>query len=146
MHILKAEIQHLHDLIPLFDGYRIFYKQKSDFIGAKEFLSNRLTNHESIIYIAYIEELPAGFIQLYPIFSSVTMQPMFILNDIFVDSSYRKSGVGKALIERAQDLCEELEYKGMILETQPENVIAQSIYENCGFEKDNSCHYIWLKK
>ena len=146
MHILKAKIEHLHDLIPLFDGYRIFYKQESDFLGARDFLTVRLTNNESVIYLAYLEENPVGFIQLYPIFSSVSMQPMYILNDIFVDSSYRKIGVGKQLIEKAKEICKRQSFKGMILETQPSNTKAQKLYEESGFLKDENLHYFWQNK
>lgn len=144
MDIIEAKKEHLHDLIPLFDGYRIFYQQESDFLGARNFLTDRLTNNESIIFIAYIEEYPAGFIQLYPIFSSVKMKPMYILNDIFVDSSYRKIGVAKALIQKAKDICKKQSFEGMILETQTTNKRAQKLYESCGFKKDENLHYIWI--
>lgn len=145
MNIIRAKKEHLHDLIPLFDGYRIFYKQESDFLGARAFLTDRLTNNESVIYIAYIQENPVGFIQLYPIFSSVSMEPMYILNDLFVDSSYRKIGVADALIQTAKDLCEEKGFKGMILETQATNKQAQQLYEKCGFIIDDNLHYFWTK-
>ena len=77
MHIIKAELQHLPDLIPLFDGYRIFYRQTSDYVKAKTFLTNRIQNRESIIYIAYDDENAIGFTQLYPLFSSVSMRLCF---------------------------------------------------------------------
>lgn len=145
MDIVEAKKEHLHDLIPLFDGYRIFYNQESDFLGARDFLTDRLTNNESIIYIAYEEENPVGFIQLYPIFSSVSMEPMYILNDLFVDSSYRNTGVGEALIQKAKNLCVEKNSKGMALETQPSNKRAQGLYEKVGFVKDENLHYFWTK-
>jgi len=93
MHIVKAELQHVPDLIPLFDGYRIFYRQSSDYIKAKNFLTDRIQHNESIIYIAYDEENAVGFTQLYPLFSSVTMQPMFLLNDLYVEDNYKKQGI-----------------------------------------------------
>ena len=145
MDIVEAKKEHLHDLIPLFDGYRIFYNQESDFIGARDFLTERLTNNESIIYIAYEEENPVGFIQLYPIFSSVSMEPMYILNDLFVDSSFRNTGVGEALIHKAKNLCVEQNSKGMVLETQPSNKRAQGLYEKVGFVKDENLHFFWAK-
>ena len=37
MDIIEAKKEHLHDLIPLFDGYRIFYNQESDFLGPEIF-------------------------------------------------------------------------------------------------------------
>jgi len=145
MDIIEAKKEHLHDLIPLFDGYRIFYNQESDFLGARDFLTDRLTKKESIIYLAYIEENPVGFIQLYPIFSSVSMEPMYILNDLFVDSSYRNIGVGGSLIQTAKNLCVEKNFKGMILETQTTNKLAQRLYEKVGFVKDENLHYFWNK-
>ena len=145
MDIIEAKKEHLHDLIPLFDGYRIFYDQETDFLSARDFLTDRLTNKESIIYLVYIEENPVGFIQLYPIFSSVTMEPMYILNDLFVDSSYRNIGVGGSLIQTAKDLCHEKNFKGMALETQTSNKIAQGLYEKVGFVKDKNLHYFWSK-
>lgn len=50
MTIIKAEIQHLNDLIPLFDSYRIFYRQRSNLVAAKQFLKARLvkTRHSNL--------------------------------------------------------------------------------------------------
>lgn len=42
MNIIKAEIQHLKNLTPLFDSYRVFYKQTSNPEAAKQFLKQRL--------------------------------------------------------------------------------------------------------
>jgi GNAT superfamily N-acetyltransferase len=142
MTIIKAQLEQLPDLIPLFDGYRIFYRQASNFDKAKSFLRARLTNKESIIYIAYIDTYPAGFTQLYPIFSSVTMEPMYILNDLFVDPSYRNEGVGKALIDTAKALCKTEKNKGLVIQTEIDNP-AQHLYIREGFVKDSDLHFFW---
>ena len=143
MTILKADIHHLNDLIPLFDGYRIFYRQASDYTGAKTFLEQRIHNNESLIYIAYDKENAVGFTQLYPIFSSVSMQPMYLLNDLYVEGNYRGKGVGKALIDTAKQLCRELNYKGLALQTESHNP-AQKLYEREGFVKNPDLHYFWI--
>ena len=142
MHIVKAELQHIPDLIPLFDGYRIFYKQTSDYVNAKTFLTNRIQNSESIIYIAYDEEYAVGFTQLYPLFSSVTMQPMFLLNDLYVEDNYRNQGIGNLLIDKAKQLCKTLNYKGLAIQTAQSNP-AQHLYERLGFVKDPDLHMFW---
>ncbi len=142
MHIVKAELQHVSDLIPLFDGYRIFYRQTSDCSKAKTFLTNRIQQKESIIYIAYDEEHAAGFTQLYPLFSSVTMQPMFLLNDLYVEDNYRKQGIGNMLIDKAKQLCKTLNYKGIAIQTEQSNP-AQHLYERLGFVKDPDLHLFW---
>ena len=75
----------------------------------------------------------------------VHMEPMYILNDLFVDSSYRNIGVGGSLIQTAKNLCVEKNFKGMILETQTTNKLAQRLYEKVGFVKDENLHYFWNK-
>jgi GNAT superfamily N-acetyltransferase len=142
MHIVKAELQHIPDLIPLFDGYRIFYKQTSDYVNAKTFLTNRIQNSESIIYIAYDNENAVGFTQLYPLFSSVSMQPMFLLNDLYVEDNYRNQGIGNLLIDKAKQLCKTLRYKGLAIQTASDNP-AQHLYERLGFVKDPDLHLFW---
>ncbi|MEZ4796424.1 MAG: GNAT family N-acetyltransferase [Flavobacteriaceae bacterium] len=142
MHIVKAELQHIPDLIPLFDAYRIFYEQESDYVKAKQFLTKRIERNESIVYIAYNEENAVGFTQLYPLFSSVTMQPMFLLNDLYVEDNYRNQGIGNMLIDKAKQLCKTLNYKGLAIQTAQTNP-AQHLYERLGFVKDPDLHLFW---
>lgn len=90
MHIFKVTMKEFEKVVPLFDHYRQFYNQPSDLAKAAAFLSARTKQNQSIIYLAEIEEQPAGFVQLYPSFSSVSMQKVYILNDLYVDKSFRK--------------------------------------------------------
>jgi len=144
--IVQADKNHIPDLAPLFDAYRVFYKQESDIESAEKFLSERITNNESVIFLAYFDNVPVGFTQLYTTFSSVTMQPVFILNDLYVDANYRKKGVGEALLEHAKVFCKAKRYKGLALETATDNP-AQQLYERLGWEKDSHCfHYFWTSK
>ena len=46
MTIIKAHINHLEDLVPLFDGYRVFYKQSSDKDSAHQFLLERFKDKD----------------------------------------------------------------------------------------------------
>ncbi|MBT8264963.1 MAG: GNAT family N-acetyltransferase [Bacteroidia bacterium] len=140
--IKEAELNDLNDLIPLFDGYRMFYRQASDYNGAKAFLTARLNHQDAIILLAFSEENAVGFTQLYPLFSSVSMEPMLLLNDLYVEQNYRGKGIGKALIQRAKDLCEEKKLKGLALQTEANNP-AQKLYERVGFIKDPDLHYFW---
>jgi GNAT superfamily N-acetyltransferase len=145
MKIIKADISHLPDLVPLFDGYRMFYRQVSDYIGVKAFLHERLSNKDSIILIAFDKVNAIGFTQLYPVFSSVSMKPMYLLNDLYVEKNYRSQGVGKALIDFAKDLCKTKGYKGLALQTETANP-AQHLYERLGFKKDPDLHYFWTNE
>jgi GNAT superfamily N-acetyltransferase len=142
MTIIKANIDHLEDLIPLFDDYRMFYEQSSDKKGAKHFLLERLKNKDAVIFIAYSNDKAIGFAQLYPLRSSVSMQPMYLLNDLFVDANYREQGIGEALIDKAKQLCSFENNKGLAIQTAFDNP-AQHLYERLGFEKDTDFHFFW---
>ncbi len=142
MKIIQAQIKHLDDLASLFDSYRMFYRQDSNLEKAKSFLKERITNKESTIYIAYINDKAIGFTQLYPLFSSVSMQPIYMLNDLFVDSNYRNKGVGNILIQAAKNLCIKNNNKGLSIQTAFDNP-AQHLYERLGFKKDTDLQFFW---
>ena len=147
MKIIQATIDHLDQLVPLFDGYRIFYEQSSDRKEARHFLKNRLIKGDSIIFLAIDDNSNAqGFTQLYPIFSSVSMRPVYVLNDLYVDSTFRNNGVGEALLEYAKDHIIKIKAKGLILETAKNN-LAQHLYERLGWKLDSgTLHYTWENK
>ena len=70
------------------------------------------------------------------------MQPIYILNDLYVNQKYRKQGIGVALLNRAKQLCRENKYKGLGLQAETTNP-AQHLYESLGWEKDLDLQYFW---
>lgn len=142
MNIIQATINHLDDLVPLFNDYRIFYRQKSNTIAVKDFLKERLTKQDSIIYITYINNIAVGFTQLYFLYSSVSMKPMYVLNDLYIDINYRNKNIGTTLINKAKALCKKKGYKGLIIQTENTNP-AQHLYQREGFVKDTDLTFFW---
>lgn len=147
MKIKKASIEDLETTAFLFDLYRQFYKQESDINSAKEFLSERIKKNESEIFLAIDEKnnKGMGFIQLFPLFSSVSMKRLWLLNDLYVYEDYRKQGVGEALMKSAEELAIETKAKGLALETHSENYTAQKLYDKTGYIKDNEFYRYFLK-
>lgn len=143
MNINQATINDLDSLTELFDFYRLFYKQESDLNGARAFLEERLIKKESVIFITYDDGEPVGFTQLFPSFSSVSMQKSWVLNDLYVKETARRKGVATELINKAIGLAEETKAKGILLETGKENVKAQKLYETIGFTKDSNYYYYY---
>jgi ribosomal protein S18 acetylase RimI-like enzyme len=139
--IRRATINDLNAVAELFDGYRVFYKQTSDVPKAKEFLKERIEKDESAILVAFVNDEAVGFTQLYPIFSSVSMRRAWLLNDLFVKPSARKTGVGNQLLNAAKDFGAETNAKWLILETSEDNFTAQSVYEGNGWQKSSSFFY-----
>ena len=141
MSIQRATINDLNSVAELFDAYRVFYQQESNLEGARNFLKERLENEDSVVFIAYDEINPVGFVQLYPTFSSVSMKKSWILNDLFVHETARKKGFGEKLIKTAIEFAEETGAKGVSLETGNDNVNAQRLYEKIGFKKESNYFY-----
>ncbi|MBV4356208.1 GNAT family N-acetyltransferase [Pinibacter aurantiacus] len=139
--VRPATIKDLDTVADLFDQYRIFYKQASDIPKAKEFLKERMEGNESVILLAFANDEAVGFTQLYPIFSSVSMRRAWLLNDLFVKTSARKTGVGNKLLNAAKDFGAKTNAKWLILETSEDNFTAQSVYEGNGWQKSSSFFY-----
>lgn len=142
MTINHAKLRDLNTLTILFNSYRLFYKQKSDITAAKRFLTQRFIKNDSVIYIANVNDKVVGFTQLFPIYSSVSMKPMYLLNDLFVDSNHRNQGIGEALINRAKQLCKTENNKGLVIQTALDNP-AQDLYTRLGFIKDTDLQFLW---
>ncbi|MFC7391484.1 GNAT family N-acetyltransferase [Scopulibacillus cellulosilyticus] len=145
MRIIRAGVNDLDLIAPLFDKYRTFYKQSSNITVGRNFLRERLNNNESIIFLAVEEqdsELKAlGFTQLYPSFSSVSMKRLWILNDLYVDQTARRKGVGGKLLDKAKELAIETDAKGLTLQTDIDNYSAQHLYESNEYIKDVECYH-----
>lgn len=142
MPVRKANTQDIEQLSLLFDAYRIFYNKTSDIENAKQFLSERIVNNESEIFVAENESKElTGFVQLYPLFSSTRMKRLWLLNDLFVKPEERSKGISIALIEKAKELCRNSNSCGMMLETAKSNIIGNNLYPKTGFELDEDHNY-----
>ena len=139
--IKKAGLEDLDDLAVLFDSYRQFYKQQTDIAAAKEFLQQRLLNNESVIFLAFDDEVAVGFTQLYPIFTSVGLKKAWLLNDLFVHSDVRKKGIATLLLEAAKEHGRNTASKWLLLETAPDNFSAQALYQKNGWQKAEDIFY-----
>ena len=96
--VRQAGIDDVDLVAPLFNNYRVFYKQASDPGAAKSFLEERLLRNESVIFLAFDNNEAVGFTQLYPVFSSVSLKRAWILNDLFIDASARGKGAVALLL------------------------------------------------
>jgi ribosomal protein S18 acetylase RimI-like enzyme len=138
--ITRAELQQPRDLdaaVRLFDAYRQFYGGASDPAAARDFLSRRAELGESTVYLARDDAGQAiGFMQIYPCFSSVSMAPICILNDLFVAPEARRRGVGEALLAAAADHGRQAGAVRLELSTAVTNATAQALYESQGWQRE----------
>ena len=133
--VRQATVDDVALIAPLFNEYRVYYKQASDVEAAKIFLQDRLLRNESIVFLALNAGEAVGFTQLYPIFSSVSLKKAWLLNDLFVHESERGKGAGKELLKAAKQLGEETQSKFLMLQTLVDNQGAQKLYSSNGWKQ-----------
>lgn len=136
----KANIQDLDQLTKLFDQYVVFYKSPSNYEKHHIFLKERLENNEATIFVACEDENPdkiIGFALNYITFSSLALNKIVILNDLFVDNSARKRGVGEKLILETVALAKEIGSHTIRLRTAKSNTAAQKLYHKMGFVRED---------
>ena len=139
--ISRAGPADLDALALLFDAYRGFYGQASDVAGARDWLRSRLRVGESVVLVAKRAGAAVGFVQLYPMFSSVRMARTWILNDLFVDAAARRGGVARALLDAAAAFAREDGAAGLSLETGRDNAAARALYRAAGWHEDDTQWY-----
>lgn len=139
--ISRAGPADLDALAALFDAYRQFYEQPSDVARARQWLRERLRFGESTVLVAKRGGAALGFVQLYPMFSSVRTAKTWILNDLYVDAGARRQGVARSLLDAAAAFAREDGAAGISLETTQDNDAARALYRAAGWQEDATQWY-----
>lgn len=139
MRIIKATLEHLDLLAPLFVKYREFYGELPYPDSSRDFLEKRLSRDESVIYLAMPvddDKKLLGFCQLYPSYSSLSLKRVWILNDIYVAEDARRQLVADHLMRTAKKMAKETQAVRMRVSTSSNNEVAHKVYESIGFRED----------
>jgi GNAT superfamily N-acetyltransferase len=137
----RIKFEEIDLVAPLFDAYRQFYGKASDLDGARQFLFERIQRGQSVVFVVIEDGKALGFTQLYPTFSSISMKPIWILNDLFVVEDARRRGIGRLLLTAARDHAEKAGAVRLMLSTAVDNLTAQSLYEQHGWRKETNFFY-----
>lgn len=129
-----TEQSQLDAIVPLYHAYRSFYGLNKDQLGVEHFLTARIKQADTILFVAYNADQPVGFIQLFPSFSIYNLGRYYILNDLFVDEAHRGQSIASQLIQAAKDFVKSQKGRGMMLETALDNQVAQKLYLRQGFK------------
>jgi len=137
MEIIRADMEHLEAIAVLFDQYRQFYEEQADLAACKQFIEKRLSNNESVIFVAQsaTDDL-LGFTQLYRSFCSVEMAELIYLYDLFVTPAARRQGVARSLMQAAREYASNRGAGRLQLETAVTNHPGQALYEQLGWQRD----------
>ena len=139
--VSQAQPADLDALAVLFDAYRQFYGQPSDVAAGRDWLRSRLRFGESKVLLARRNGEPAGFVQLYPMFSSVRLARTWILTELFVLPATRRQGIARSLLDAAAAFAREDGAAGIQLETARDNAAARATYRDAGWREDATQWY-----
>jgi GNAT superfamily N-acetyltransferase len=135
--ILQAAAKDAAELAPLFDAYRTFFAGEHDAAESGIFLEQRLQAAESVVFLARAGSIAAGFIQLYPLWSSWYCRRIWFLSDLYVNEEYRKHGLGARLVERAVEHAKETNASSIMVELPHREPHLRDFYARLGFHKDD---------
>jgi ribosomal protein S18 acetylase RimI-like enzyme len=143
--IRQATIQDLPGIVPIFDAYREYFNQQKDPVLVEHFLFEKFEHRESVIFIAQQQDEVIGFAQLYPLFSSLTLQSVWLLNDFFIAEEFRGCGVGKQLFTSVKEFTLLTKSKGIELSVEHTNKKAWTFWEKQGFKQDEEFRYYFYQ-
>lgn len=134
--VRTATLADLDAIAPLFDAYRRFFTEKPDLETSREFLGERLGRGESVVLAAFEHEEAAGFLQLYPLFSSWYCKRQWFLSDLYVDERFRERGIGKHLVAACIDYAKRSSARAVLVELPFSEPHLVEFYGKMGFAKD----------
>ena len=139
----RATTADVPELARLFDAYRIFYERAPDLTAAEAFVRRQIEEDVTKFFIArdYDNGAAIGFVHLLPSVSTLAMQPIWYLEDLFVAPAARRRGVGEALMLQAERFARETGAERLTLSTAFDNKTAQSLYRRLGYERDEHFWY-----
>jgi len=88
-----------------------------------------ISDPNKAIYFAYVDGQLAGQIDVAKHWNAFAW-----IDDIAVDSRFRRRGIGRALMQQAVDWAKARHLPGIMLETQDNNVTACRFYQDFGFQ------------
>lgn len=89
-------------------------------------------------FVATGDERIVGFVHLIPYVDTLLMEPAWIVEDLFVSPTARRNGVGAALLAHAERFARSTGAVRLTLTTAHTNLLAQRLYERCGYAFDQT--------
>lgn len=88
----------------------------------------------ALTLLAFAGEVPIGLLNAFETLSTFRAKPLINIHDIAVTASWRRRGVGRALIQALENIAGERGCCKLTLEVLENNVGAQMLYRKLGFE------------
>ncbi|MDJ0902616.1 MAG: GNAT family N-acetyltransferase [Xenococcus sp. MO_188.B8] len=137
--IVKADLSlpvHSEAMVQLLDMYAL------DPMGGGQGLSNYVKKNLPVelakrksahVVLAFVDAQPAGLLVCLEGFSTFACKPLLNIHDIIVALPYRRRGLSKLLLKKAEEIALDLDCCKLTLEVLEGNQVAQLAYKAFGF-------------
>ncbi len=136
MRIINANLDHLDQLTPMFIRYRELYGAMPQAEASREYLTERLNKNEAVILLAFEQDTLLGFCLVYPSFSSVSLRPTWIINDLYVSEEARGQHIARKLLQEISQQAHGNQAVRLRVSINANNEIAKRLYESADFLED----------
>lgn len=140
----------LTDVPALLELMREFYsdqEMKFSAAVAESCLSGLITDPKlGRVFLLYADGGLAGYCVLTFCFSLEFQGRFALLDELYVRQPFRRRGISREVIARAEEVCKEYGIQAMRLEVWVGNTVAKSVYQSCGFiTEERNLMTKWLK-
>ena len=128
--------QHAKDIVSLLNHYAL------DAAGGNIELSEYTQKHVvaelaklpfAFSILCYVENIPAGLINCFTLFSTFKCKPVINIHDLIVIQSYRRIGLSQLLLKKVEKIAKEKGACKITLEVLEKNFSANRSYAKFGF-------------
>lgn len=99
-------------------------------------LLDEVNQHKGKVFIAELGDVVVGFVAVWvEEYLEIDKEELYV-SDLVVRSQYRGAGVGKQLMERAEQYARELDLSRISLSVLKGNALAYDFYRHCGYSDD----------
>jgi GNAT superfamily N-acetyltransferase len=128
--------QELEEALPLIAGYQRFYGAEPDDERNRAYFRRFLApSDHGLLLGAWEGSELVGFATIYWTHSSTKAADIALMNDLFVATGRRGTGVGRALIEACAAAARDRGSAHLEWFTATDNEVAQRLYERMGAER-----------
>lgn len=87
----------------------------------------------TVVLLAFVNQKPVGMATCFVGFSTFQAQPLLNIHDLVVSPNHRGQGIGRSLLESAQQSAARRGCCKLTLEVVDDNALARGLYESFGF-------------
>ncbi|WJW74996.1 GNAT family N-acetyltransferase [Thiohalobacter sp. IOR34] len=99
----------------------------------------------ALVLLAFDDGTAVGLLIGFEAFSTFNARPLLNVHDLAVRPGYRGHGIGRRLLESAEEIARQRGYCKLTLEVRIDNEAAQHLYRSFGFRDCRPPMWFWHK-